>query len=168
MESFLRYIVPSCLFIGAMVWVGAEYDGAGGTSTNTEEQSSTCTIKSDAGEIACSSVSAAVLSSLNDRNQDGSQRTFFAATETASRSPVNSEIEDGGEHAGDTQSNIDSADIESAARLSETIGAETADSEQPQYIGEFIDPDAVGMTLLEDDNELVLIGTWVDPDTDQE
>lgn len=164
MEKHLRYVLVIFLLVGAMFWIGTEYIGADVTGTDSEAQMSTCVIKSDAGETACSSLSAAVLSSLNDGDQDGVQRAAPSGVASTSQSAASFEIGRGGAPMGDTQSDID---IASVARPAEISGAQTT-YEQSQYIGEFIDPDSVDMSTLEDDSKLELIGKWVDPDADQE
>lgn len=137
MEKHLRYVLVIFVLVVAIFWIRTEYIGADVTGTDSEAQKSTCVIKSDAGEAACSSLPAAVLSSLNDGDQDGMQRAARSDVASTSQSATSFEIGRGGTPMGDTQSDIN---IASSARPTETSEAETT-YEQSQYIGEFIDVD---------------------------
>ena len=162
MESFLRYIVPSCLFIGAMVWVGVEYTGLGSEGTELEARSSTCVTKSSAGDTACSTVVAAVLASVDDDSQ-GTRSAVAASTPQA---VVSSEFELGGALGGFSRADTEDADGSLAGDFIEVDeGAAYGDGE-PEYIGEFIDPDAENFGIVAGEDNPVMIGEFIDPDGD--
>lgn len=162
MEYCLRYVAIIFVLVGAMFWVGADNFGIGDPTIDAKAQTSTCVIKSDAGDTACSSVTAAVLASLDDGDQDGMQRAAPSGVVLTSQSATSSEI---GRHeapSGATQSDFEAADVEPAEVFSDV---ETTD-EEPQYIGEFIDPDAEDFGSDASDGVPVSIGEFIDPDDD--
>ena len=137
-----------------MAWVGAEYIGIGSAGTELEAQSSACVIKSSAGDTACSTIAAAVLASVDDNTQNDSQGTNSAVdASTTPETAVSSESERGGAFGGGYQADIEDADGSPVGDFIEVYSGAAFGDGEPQYIGEFIDPDAENYgTVIVGDN----------------
>ena len=158
--------MPSCLFIGAAAWVGAQHIGIGSAGTELEARSSSCLVESGAGEIACSTFAAAILNGLDNGNQDDSQRTYSAGAASITQAAFSPEFERGGAVAGDIQHEIEDA---KGAPLEDPNDADEDlmfDDEEPQYIGEFIDPDSEDFNAVMRNEIVVSIGNIIDPDAE--
>ena len=149
-----------------MVWVGVEYIGLDSAGTELEAQSSTCVITSSAGDTACSTVAAAVLASVDDDAQNDSQGTRSAVAVSTPQAVVSSEFELGGALGGFSRADTEDADGSLAGDFIEVDDGAAYGDGEPQYIGEFIDPDAENFGAVTGDDNPVSIGEFIDPDGD--
>jgi hypothetical protein len=144
-----------------MAWVGAQYIGLGSAGAHVDEKSLACVIKSSAGDRACSAVAAAVLASVDDDTQNDSQGTYSAVAASTPQTAVSSELERDEAFGGGSQPDADGSPVGNFIEVDE--GAAFGDGE-PQYIGEYIDPDAEDGGLVPGDDNPVSIGEPIDPD----
>lgn len=162
----MKYVMTLFLLGGATLWVGAKYIGAGGAGINLEARTERCVVNSQEKKTACATTAAAALSSLDDGNQDGSPRTDFAGAASPTQSAWSFGVEEDGALSENPPRYIEDTGFAPTAGFTETNEGENTDYEEPQYVGEYIDPDTDDFQSLSGTDMPIYIGKDIDPDSE--
>ena len=160
----MRIIAPLCLFVGVMVWAGTEYVGRGSSGIDVEAKSSACVVELDAGDTACLTVAAAVLSSADDVSHSDSPRTYYAGDAQTPQSNFRSGFDEEGLRGGNAEPVAEDASVSLVTSLNAVTEGGVSGDDEPQYIGEYIDPDGEDNGSVAGDDAPISIGEFIDPD----
>ena len=163
-STFFRYVAPIALLVGAMHWIQTDYSRLDNAGSDMAVQSSTCQGKLGSSESACPTVVAATLNNVDDDKQNEVQRTHPTGVASTMQFAFSSEVERNGTLGRDTQPDIEGANVASGRDFNGIDEGFSFNDEEPQYIGEFIDPDAEDFGSETLDNTPVSIGEFIDPD----